>query len=64
MKLLLENWQKARSSKYSGDTSVLLLTWGGLRATTSLTELTIAALAIGIGLLSASVDFMESEKEE
>lgn len=63
MKLLLDSWQKARSSKYSGDTALLLLTWGTLRATTPLTELTVAALAIGIGLLSASVDLMPKHEE-
>jgi hypothetical protein len=63
MKTLLDTWKELRKSSYSGDFALVLLTWGALRWAVDLEPMTIAALALGAGLLSASVDLMPSSNE-
>jgi hypothetical protein len=64
MKTLLDTWKELRSSKYSGDFALVLLAWGALRWAVDLEPMTIAALALGAGLLSASVDLMPDQSDE
>jgi hypothetical protein len=63
MKALLDTWKELRTSAYSGDFALVLLTWGILRWAVDLEPMTIAALALGAGLLSASVDLMPDSHE-
>ena len=63
MTTLVDTWKELRGSPYSGDLAVGLLTWGGLRWAFELGEMTLVAIALGIGLLSSSVDWM-SEVDE
>jgi len=63
MKTLLDTWKELRSSKYSGDFALVLIVWGALRWAVDLEPMTIAAFALGAGLLSASVDLMPSSDE-
>jgi len=58
MSLLLDTWQELRNSPYSGDFALVLLVWGALRWATGAGEMTVAALALGAGLLSACIDLM------
>jgi hypothetical protein len=63
MTTLLDTWKELRKSSYSGDFALVLLVWGSLRAATGLEEMTMAAIALGAGLLSASVDLMPDNDE-
>jgi len=63
MKTLLDTWKELRSSKYSGDFALVLIVWGALRWAVDLELMTIAALALGAGLLSASMDLMPDSNE-
>jgi hypothetical protein len=63
MTTLLDTWKQLRTSAYSGDFALVLLTWGALRWAFALGEMTVAALALGAGLLSASVDWMPDSNE-
>lgn len=63
MQVLLDTWQELRGSKYSGDFALVLMTWGALRWAFDLGEMTMVALALGVGLLSASADLMPSNDE-
>jgi hypothetical protein len=63
MKTLLDTWKELRTSAYSGDFALVLIVWGALRWAVELEPMTIAALALGAGLLSASVDLMPDSNE-
>jgi hypothetical protein len=63
MTTLLETWKELRTSAYSGDFALVLIVWGALRWAVDLEPMTIAALALGAGLLSASVDLMPDSDE-
>jgi len=63
MKTLLDTWKELRTSAYSGDFALVLIVWGALRWAFALGEMTVAALALGAGLLSASVDLMPDQDD-
>jgi|APHM01.1.fsa_nt_gi hypothetical protein len=63
MQPLLDTWQELRSSAYSGDFALVLIVWGSLRAATGFEGMTVAAIALGAGLFSASLDLMPERDE-
>jgi hypothetical protein len=63
MDTLIKAWKKLRGSPYSGDLAVGLLAfgllrWGGVAGWFSLELSQSVPLALGIALLSASIDLM------
>jgi hypothetical protein len=63
MKLLLSTWKQLRTSAYSGDFALVLLAWGLLRYATTMEAMTVAALSLGAGLISASLDLIPDDDE-
>jgi hypothetical protein len=68
MSALVDGWNAVREARSSGDLAIALGVWALLRATTrfadlDLTEPTIVAAAVALGLLSASLDLIPDSDE-
>ena len=68
MSALVEGWNAVRKAKSSGDLALALGVWALLRAVNrfaalDLTEPTIIAAAIALGLLSASLDLIPDQSD-